>query len=90
MLKSSHVQRKVDRRIKDMNQSSSAIGKLNHKSFMSGDVEVQVRHKGHWPHEAILSGVTRQRVAYDQLSLTQWVHGFCKNILKNLNLGKIV
>ena len=36
----------------------------------------------HWPHEAVLSGVTRQRVPYDQLSLTQWVHGFCRNILE--------
>ena len=82
MLKSSHVQMKVDRRIKDLNQSSRDIGKLKYKSLRGGDVDVQVRHKVHWPHEAILSGVTRQRVAYDQLSLTQWVHGFCKNILE--------
>ena len=81
MLKSSHVQRKVDRRIKDLNQSSCDIGKLKYKSLRGGDVDVQVRHKVNWPHEAILSSVTRQRVAYDQLSLTQWVHGFCKNIL---------
>ena len=30
----------------------------------------------------ILGGVQRQRVSYDQLSLTQWVQGFCKNILE--------
>ena len=82
MLKSSHVQRKVDRRIKDLNQSSRAIGKLKYKSLRGGDVDVQVRHKVHWPHEAILRAVSHQRVAYDQLSLTQWVHGFCKNILE--------
>ena len=35
-----------------------------------------------WPHESILGGVTRQRITYDQLSLTQWVQGFCKNILE--------
>ena len=73
LLKSSHVQSKVDRRIKDLNQSSRATGKLKYKSLRGGDVDVQVRHKVHWPHEAILSGVSRQRVAYDQLSLTQWV-----------------
>ena len=82
LLKSSHVQKKVDKRIKDLNQSSRSAGKLKYKSLRGGDVDVQVRHKVHWPHEAILSGVTRQRVAYDQLSLTQWVHGFCKNILE--------
>ena len=27
-------------------------------------------------------GVTHQRITYDQLSLTQWVQGFCKNILE--------
>ena len=82
MLKSSHVQRKVDKRIKDLNQSSSITGQLKYKSLRGGDVDVQVRHKGYWPHEAILSGVPQQRVVYDQLSLTQWVHGFGKNSLE--------
>ena len=27
-------------------------------------------------------GATRQRVNYDQLSLTQWVQGVCRNILE--------
>ena len=31
---------------------------------------------------ANLGGTNRQRVSYDQLSLTQWVQGFCKNILE--------
>ena len=35
-----------------------------------------------WPHESILGGVNRQRVMYDQLTLTQWVQGFLKNILE--------
>ena len=34
-----------------------------------------------WPHELILGGVNRQRVSYDQLSLTQFVQGFTRNIL---------
>ena len=24
----------------------------------------------------------RQRISYDQLSLTQWIQGFCRNILE--------
>ena len=39
-----------------------------------------VKHRVHWPHEAILGGVNRQRVNYDQLSLAQWIQGFTKNI----------
>ena len=84
MLKSSHVQWKVDKIIKDLNQSSCTTGKLKYKSLRGGDVDVQVTHKVHWPHEAILNGVT-QRVAYDQLSLTQWVHGVRIFWKKNLN-----
>ena len=43
---------------------------------------MSVKNKVSWPHEAILGGAQRQRVSYDQLSLTQWVQGFCKNILE--------
>ena len=46
------------------------------------NVDVSVKNKVLWPHEAILGGVNRQRVTYDQLSLTQWVQGFCRNILE--------
>ena len=35
-----------------------------------------------WPHEAILGGTTRSRVSYDQLTMSQWVQGFCKNMLE--------
>ena len=48
---------------------------------------MQVKHKVHWPHEAILGGTARQRVTYDQLTLTQWLQGFCRNILEE-NSGK--
>ena len=71
LLKSSRLQRKVDKRLRDLSQSSHSAGKLKYKSQRGGDIDVKVRHKVHWPHEAILGGVQRQRVAYDQLSLTQ-------------------
>ena len=35
-----------------------------------------------WPHEPILGGIQRQRISYDQLTLTQWVQGFFRNILE--------
>ena len=46
------------------------------------NVDVSVKNKVLWPHEAILGGINRKRVTYDQLSLIQWVQGFCKNILE--------
>ena len=79
------LQKKVDQRIRDLNQSYHLSGndsKLNHKSKRGGNVDVSVKRKVSWPHEPILGGVSRQRVTYDQLSLTQWVQGFCKNILE--------
>ena len=41
-----------------------------------------MKNKVSWHHEAILGGVSRQRVTYDQLSLIQFVQGFCKNIIE--------
>ena len=42
----------------------------------------------HWSHDAILGGVTHQCVNYDQLSLTQWVQGFCRNILEETDKAR--
>ena len=54
-------------------------------------MDVSVKNKVCWPHEAILAGLNRQRVTYDQVSLTQWVQGFCKNILEEkLNQRKSI
>ena len=82
----SHVlQKKVDQRIRDLDQSSHLSGndsKLKHKSKRGGNVDVFVKRKVSWPHESILGGVSRQRVTYDQLSFTQLVQVFCKNILE--------
>ena len=44
-------------------------------------MDVTVKHKVAWPYEHILSGANRSRITYDQLSLCQWVQGFCKNVL---------
>ena len=83
-LNSHAIQREVDKRLRDLNQSSHSPGNCSSsklKSKRGGNVEVNVKNKVSWPHESILGGVSRQRVTYDQLALTQWVQGFCKNIL---------
>ena len=58
------------------------------KSKRGGAVEVIVKHKVTWPHEAILGGVTHTQVTYDQLSLSQWVQGFARNILDESDHGR--
>ena len=80
-LKSKTLQQKVDRRIMDLDEATSSQGKdVKIKSKRGGNIEVHVKNKVSWPHEAILGGINRQ--SYDQLSLTQWVQGFCRNILE--------
>ena len=88
MLKS--LQNKVDKRLRELDQSSQSTGKdsVKNKSQRGGSIDVQVKHKVNWPHEAILGGATRQHMNYDQLSLTHWVQGFCRNVLEESNRGR--
>ena len=58
-LKSHRLQQKVDARIRKLNQNLHLPGKgkkLKYKSQRGGNVDVQVKHKVHWPHEAVLVG----------------------------------
>ena len=48
---------------------------------MGGPVDVVVNKNVAWPHEHILGGLNRQRVTYDQLTLTQFIQGFVKTII---------
>ena len=78
------IQKQVDARLRELeclhdDTGTNCSGKL--KSKRGGPVDVLVKHKVSWPHEAILGGVNRTRITYDQLSITQWVQGFTRNIL---------
>ena len=88
-MRSKTLQQKVDRRIRDLDEVTSSQGKdVKIKSKRGGNIEVHVKNKVSWPHEAILGGASRQRISYDQLSLTQWVQGFCRNILEENSSDK--
>ena len=90
VLRSHSLQKKVDRRLKELEQSSQSTGKNNLKlNSQRGGIDVQVKHKVSWPHEAILGGATRQRLNYDQLALTQSIQGFCRNVLEESDRGHI-
>ena len=78
------IQHKVDQRLVKLEQQSNTQGNSTGaklKSKRGGNVDVYVEKRVAWPHEAILRGISRQRITYDQLSLTQFVQGFSKNIL---------
>ena len=75
-------QLKVEQRLKEL-QETEKQGKL--KSLRGGSVEVMVKHKVKWPHEYILSGSSKERVSYDQLSVIQWVAGFCRIMREEKN-----
>ena len=78
------IQRKVDQRLKQL-QDDSAVKSGSSEKFKSkrgGNVDCMVKNKIACPQNTVLGGHSRQRVTYDQLSLTQWVQGFAKNIIE--------
>ena len=81
---SKKIQKQVDQKIAQLGKSQIQGNEQSDKikSQRGGPVDVVVRHRVSWPHEHILGGPTRQRVTYDNLSLTQFVQGFVKNVLE--------
>ena len=63
VLKSPQLQKKVDKRIRELENSSQCSGRdtaCKHKLKRGGNVDVSVKTKVAWPHEPILGGVNRQ------------------------------
>ena len=66
--KSEKLQKQVDSRLRQLRKASQKTGEDESEKFKSkrgGGVEVLVKNKVAWPHEAILSGANRTRVMYD-------------------------
>ena len=78
------IQNKVGQRLKQLQDDSiSKSGKCDkYKSKRGGNVDCMVKHKVTWPQDIVPGGQSCQRVNYDQLSLTQWVQGFARNIIE--------
>ena len=76
-----HVQQGVEDRLKELqqlNKTGTVDGK--NKSQRGGSVEVFVKNKVKWPHEYVLAGNQKERVSYDQLTMGQWMDGFCRSM----------
>ena len=55
------------------------------ESQRGGQVEVFVRTCVKWPQEFVLSGSTKEHISYDQLTLPQWMAGFCHTMREETN-----
>ena len=73
------IQKHVNRAVADL-EKSQARGKdhVVKSKRGGGAVDVVVANKVNWPHEYILGSVSKQKVTFDQLNLTQFVNGFLK------------
>ena len=75
-----NIQVQVDQRLRELADMSQR-GTLNKvKSQRGGQVEVLVRNRVKWPHEFVLAGSTKEHISYDQLSMVQWMAGFCRTM----------
>ena len=75
------IQRSVEDRIKELQQlAKTGMSENKIKSQRGGSVDVFVKHRVKWPHEHVLAGSQKERVSYDQLSMGQWMAGFCRTM----------
>ena len=50
------------------------------RSQRGGQVEVFEKIKVKWPHEYVLAGNQKDCFSYDQLTVGQWMAGFCRSM----------
>ena len=81
--RSVEVQREGDARLQEL-RSLNKQGKF--KSQRGGSDSVYCKHELPWPHNYILTGNTKSRASYDNLSMSQWVAGFCQIIREQSDL----
>ena len=78
-----NLQIQVEMRLQELASLNKTGTKV--KSLRGGPVEVLVPNRVKWPHEYVLSGNSKERISYDQLSITQWVAGFCRIMKEEKN-----
>ena len=80
-----NIQEKVDQRIRELHQLSNTGTDSKIKSLRGGAVDIFVKNRVKWPHEHVLAGNTKERVSYDQLTMGQWMAGFCRTMREEKN-----
>ena len=79
-----NIQEKVDQRIKELQQLSYSGTDSKMKSLRGGAVDIFVKNRVKWPHEHVLAGNIKG-VSYDQLTMGQWMTGFCRTMREEKN-----
>ena len=59
-------------------QHLNSTGMSQKTRSQQGGVEVFVKQTFRWPHEYVLVGFNKERVTYNQLTMGQWMAGFCR------------
>ena len=72
-----NIQQAVSERLSEL-QHLNSTGMSQKIRSQRGDVEDFVKQKVRWPHEYVLAGSNKERVTYDQLTMGQWMDGFCR------------
>ena len=80
---SKQIQQQVDARLQELHTISQQ-GKF--KSQRGGGEIVWCKKEIPWPQNSILSGSTKSRVSYDNLTMAQWVSGFSTIIREEQNV----
>ena len=78
-----YIQSQVDQRLRDLASNENSGTKI--KSLRGGAIEVVVPNRVKWPQEFVLSGSKKEQIQYDQLSVVQWVAGFCRILEEETN-----
>ena len=68
------IQKQVDALLRELESSQDETDMLTSRKIKSKrgvPVDLLVKHKIAWPHEAILAGVNRSRLMHDQISMSQ-------------------
>ena len=78
-----NLQMQVERRLQELASLNKTGTKV--KSLRGGPVEALVPNRVKWPHEYVLSGNSKERISYDQLSITQWMAGFGRIMKEETN-----
>ena len=80
------IQSQVDERLKELSNMAQGTDKKI-KSQRGGSVDIFVKNRFKWPNEYVLSGPSKERVSYNNLTVLHWVAGFCRTMKEEKHLG---
>ena len=80
-----NIQARVDQHLQELAGISQAGTSAKLKFQRVGQVKVFVHNQVKWPQEFVLSGLTKEKMAYGQLKMSQWLAGFCHTMREETN-----